>query len=198
MKNTKIWINIIAISIVVIGSLNWGLIAINPTYNILNVIPDNYSIIKTSVMGFIGLCAIYISLEKTTYLPFLGECAVPVFKFLSDTTMDKLTPSAYAKGYKRIEIKIPENETGNKIIYWAANPSTEVIDSPVSAYTDFDNSGVANIVNNIAVISLLCPANYKVGLQTLNKHIHFRVVNKEGTLSRIYTYNKQITDICSV
>ena len=198
MNNIKIWLRIIIISLVIIGSLNWGLIAINPEYNILNVIPDKYSNIRLIIMGIIGLSAIYISLDITSFLPFLGECAVPVFKFLNDTTMNNLSPSAIAKGYKRIEIKIPENEEGSKIIYWAANPSSSIIDSPVAAYSDFDNSGIANIVNNVAVISLLCPANYNVKFKTLDKHIHFRVVNSNGLLSKIYTYKNQISDICDV
>ena len=198
MHNIKIWIRIITTSLIIIGSLNWGLIAINPEYSILNVIPENYLIIRTSLMGIIGLSAIYISLDISSYLPFLGECAVPIFNFLNDTTMDNLSPSAIANGYKRIEINIPPNEDGSKIIYWAANSSDSIIDSPVTAYSDFNNSGIANIVNNIAVISILCPANYKVGFQTLNKHIHFRVVNSNGILSKIYTYKNQITDMCNV
>jgi uncharacterized membrane protein YuzA (DUF378 family) len=198
MQSIKIWMRIIIISLVIIGSLNWGIIAVNPEYNILNVIPDRYSYIRSYVMGIIGLSAIYISLDITSFLPFLGECAVPVFKFLNDTTMNNLTPSAIAKGYKRIEIEIPSNEEGTKIIYWAANPSDSITNSPVTAYSDFDNSGIANIVNKVAVISLLCPANYKVGFRTLNKHIHFRVVNSNGILSKIYTYKNQISDICNV
>jgi len=196
MSKIHHWLYIIAIAIVIAGSLNWGLIALNPNYNILNVIPENRPFIKSFVMGIIGICAIYVSLQQTTYLPFLGECVVPIFNFLNDTTMKNLTPSAIERGYRRINIKIPENETGGKIIYWAANPSNSNIDSPIVAYGDFDNSGIANIVNGVATISLLCPANYKVGLLTLPKHIHFRVVNKDGILSKIYTHKKEIIDIC--
>jgi len=84
MSKIHHWLYIIAIAIVIAGSLNWGLIALNPNYNILNVIPENRPFIKSFVMGIIGICAIYVSLQQTTYLPFLGECVVPIFNFLND------------------------------------------------------------------------------------------------------------------
>jgi uncharacterized membrane protein YuzA (DUF378 family) len=183
-------------AIVIVGALNWGLISIDPEYNILNVISRNESLPKRCIMGLIGLSAIYISLQQTSYLPFLGECAVPVFNFLDDTTVDNLSPSGIERGYRRIQIPIPKNESGTKIIYWAANPNDSTVNSPMVAYGNYENSGVANINNGIATISLLCPANYKVGFQTLPKHIHFRVVNSNGILSRVYTHKKEIMDIC--
>jgi uncharacterized membrane protein YuzA (DUF378 family) len=35
-KSGQIWIYIVAKIFIIIGALNWGLIAINPEYNILN------------------------------------------------------------------------------------------------------------------------------------------------------------------
>ncbi len=194
MKSFGVWFYLLAKALVVIGALNWGAIAINPDYDITkNFSPE----IRKIILITIGLSAIYVSLQLKTYLPFLGECAIPVFKFLKESQVNKELLNSPNSDVKTITINIPNDEVGSKIIYWAANPSDQVINDPKQAYGDFDNSGVASIQNNKAVIYVKCPANYTAMNNLLPKHIHYRIVSEDGMLSRVYTEKNDISSLCN-
>jgi uncharacterized membrane protein YuzA (DUF378 family) len=189
-KSGQIWMYLVAKIFIIIGALNWGLIAINPEYNILNNFNE---ITKKIILVIIGLCAIYACLQRKTFLPFLDESELPIFNYLADTTKDKLNKD----GYKTLKIKIPEGETGTKIVYWAAAPNDNVQENPTKAYADFNNSGIADIENGEVEIAVKCPAEYIVPITgKLPRHIHFRIVDKDGMLSKIYTYKNDITKLC--
>jgi len=192
IKSGQIWMYLVAKILVIVGALNWGLIAINPEYNILNNFND---IVRRVILVIIGLSAVYVSLQRKTFLPFLDECEMPVFNYLTDTTKDKL--NKMGEGYNKLIIKIPEGETGTKIVYWAATPNDNVRENPTKAYSDFNNSGIADIENGVAVIAVKCPAEYIVPIAgRLPRHIHFRIVDKDGMLSKIYSYKNDITKLC--
>jgi len=192
IKSGQIWMYLVAKILVIVGALNWGLIAINPEYNILNNFND---IVRRVILVIIGLSAVYVSLQRKTFLPFLDECEMPVFNYLTDTTKDKL--NKMGEGYNKLIIKIPEGETGTKIVYWAATPNDNVQENPTKAYSDFNNSGIADIENGVAVIAVKCPAEYIVPIAgRLPRHIHFRIVDKDGMLSKIYSYKNDITKLC--
>jgi len=192
IKSGQIWMYLVAKIFVIVGALNWGLVAINPEYNILNSFNET---VKRVILGIIGICAVYVSLQRKTFLPFLDECEMPVFNYLADTTKEKL--NKMNEGYNKIIIKIPEGETGTKIVYWAAAPNDNVQENPTKAYADFNNSGIADIKNGVAEIAVKCPAEYIVPIAgRLPKHIHFRIVDKDGMLSKIYSYKNDITRLC--
>ena len=192
MKSYNVWLYIVAKMFVIVGALNWGAMAINPEYNIFR---GEQTTFKRIIYGIIGLSAIHVSLQPKTFLPFLGDCAFPVFNYIHDTTDAKLSQD----GWNKLVIKMPEDEEGTKMVYWAAEPSKddEIVENPQKAYADFENSGIADIVNGSATIAVKCPAHYKVPVAgELARHIHFRVVNKDGLLSRVYTYKNDITKLC--
>jgi uncharacterized membrane protein YuzA (DUF378 family) len=194
IKSVKIWMYLVAKIFVIIGALNWGLIAINPEYNILN---NFNNLVNKIILGVIGVSAVYVAMQRKTFLPFLDECVMPIFNYLGDTTTAKLTEEGSRLDYNKLIIKIPDGETGTKIVYWAASPNDKLQDNPENAYADFNNSGISDIVNGIAILAVKCPAEYKVPVAgRLPKHIHFRVVDKDGMLSRIYSYKNDITKLC--
>ena len=53
-KNVLDWI---ALVLVIIGGLNWGLVAINPAYNIVSMLG---SMVATIVYALVGLAALYM------------------------------------------------------------------------------------------------------------------------------------------
>jgi hypothetical protein len=75
-------------------------------------------------------------------------------------------------GFTDVEIQIPDY--GIKIIYWTVSNSN----------SNFNNSGIANINNGIAIINIQC-------LDDNDTYIYFRIVNKDDTLSKIYKQKVQ-------
>lgn len=52
----KNWLDWVALILIIIGGLNWGLIAINPAYNVVALLGD---LISRIVYGLVGLAALY-------------------------------------------------------------------------------------------------------------------------------------------
>ena len=125
--------------------------------------------------------AIWLVLHRETYLPFLGYCAIPpsIFK-------DKLTsPDANIEVVLDIDAK-----EGTRLIYWAAKPNNNVQNNPKLAYGDYSNAGITAVSNGQAKVRIYCPAKYKVGPgYTLNRHIHYRMIEENGLVSPVYTKN---------
>jgi uncharacterized protein len=45
--------------LMVIGSINWGLIAIDPTWNVVNMLLNSVPVVETIVYGLVGLSGVY-------------------------------------------------------------------------------------------------------------------------------------------
>ncbi len=45
--------------LLVIGGLNWGLIAINPAWNVVNMLLGSWPGVERTVYGLVGLSALY-------------------------------------------------------------------------------------------------------------------------------------------
>lgn len=57
MKKTVLdWI---ALVLVIVGGLNWGLFAINPSLDLVALLFGGYSIVARVVYGLVGLAALY-------------------------------------------------------------------------------------------------------------------------------------------
>jgi hypothetical protein len=56
-KNVLDWI---AIVLVIIGGLNWGLVSINPDYNLVQMILGGIPALARIVYALVGLSAIYM------------------------------------------------------------------------------------------------------------------------------------------
>jgi uncharacterized membrane protein YuzA (DUF378 family) len=170
------------IVLVLIGSLNWGLVGL-----------FNFDLVKTfgSLFGentgnnitvfiylLVATAAILLLIRRDTYLPFLGYTVMP-------KPMEEYNPSGENIITKTIE-NLPPNV---KLIYWAALPSDKTIDNPYDAYGEYTNQGVTTTNSNgIAELKVQNPTSYKVPLKgTLLPHIHYRYWKSPGMASRLFT-----------
>lgn len=49
----------VAFGLVTVGAVNWGLIAINPTWNLVSLVTMNLTWLERSIYGFVGVAGIY-------------------------------------------------------------------------------------------------------------------------------------------
>ena len=130
---------------------------------------------------------IYLSSFKETFLPFLGNAIYPI----------SLIPSAIHPKKTNFSVEVKLNyPDGSKVIYWAANASdanfnvnVNDIKSPMIAYGDYNNSGIAIINNKKTTLHLNCPDKYKIPSgKVLDKHLHYRVaIPNNPILSNVKT-----------
>ena len=188
MNNFEInaYLYIIIKIIVIIATLNWGLIALNTNFNIItlisNIFPIEYNeIVQKTIQIIFALSAFYIMLQRKTFLPFLDTSVVPINKFLKESKQKKY----------ELEIII-DGEGGEKVIYWASKKSnkSDKMKNYKDAYGNFENSGISIIdKNGKAKLYIKCPQDYYVNNnQIIPKHIHYRIV-KDGLLSEVKTIN---------
>lgn len=118
----------------------------------------------------VSLCAVivatYLLLQRNTYLPFLGSMALP-----PTVVRDDVAPMD-----ANVDVTLPiDGNDGEKVVYWASNPSDEIIANPWKAYGDYQNAGVAAIANGEVKMRFACPSRYNVPYgHMLRRHVHFR------------------------
>ena len=171
------------IILVLIGSINWGLVGVFD-FDLVKWITSIFGdAAKEHVAAFIyilvGMAALILSIQRDTYLPFLGHTVMP-----QPINEDK--PSG-----ELIEKEISGLPKNVKVIYWAALPSDTVVDNPTDAYGDYSNQGVTMTDDNgNATLQVNSPASYKVPFKgTLKPHIHYRYWTSPGMTSRLFTIN---------
>jgi uncharacterized membrane protein YuzA (DUF378 family) len=183
----KVTLYLILKIIVLIGALNWGLIAINKNYNLVEnislIFPNSYQlIVQRIIYMIIFLSAVYVMIQRKTYLPFLDISVVPVSRFLSESKQ------------KDFELEIVINaKGGSKVIYWASNKKVnkdEKLSDHEEAYGKFENSGISIVDNEgKAKLYVRCPQKYYVMYnKILPQHVHYRIVT-DGRLGEIKTVN---------
>ena len=123
-------------------------------------------------------CVVYLGMHRNTYLPFLGPTVLPssLLKDITDTKMGDV--------HVKVPLDVPDN---TKVVYWAATPSSKVLETPYEAYNDFSNMGVASVKNREATFHIECPASYKVPFTVLKPHVHYRIVYPNGLLGSVKT-----------
>ena len=166
----------IAISLLIIGSLNWlliGLLNVNVVSRIFGK-----SVLTTCVYVLVGVSAMAIMFDRDTYLPFLGPMVIPC---------SVLEPRDPPGATREVKLNVGPNA---KIVYWAAEPgSGEKLNSWKNAYLDYQNAGVAvSNGNGEAVLKIREPQRYKVPFKgELAPHVHYRVCGQAGWMGRINT-----------
>ena len=172
------WAHLIAMAVVVVGALNWGVIGITGK----NVIQ---SLIGTTgarlIYILVGLCALYIAFQRATYLPFLGESVVPC------SVLREHVPE-----HADTDVPVSGLVPGAKVLFWASEPATDGlarINDWRKAYLDFANAGVA-IVDGAghAVLRIRKPQPYTVPLKgMLAAHVHWRTCGDNGFMGPVET-----------
>jgi uncharacterized membrane protein YuzA (DUF378 family) len=184
MKTT---VRMIAIAIVIIGGINWLLVAFG--YNLVeslnralsSLFKRRLSLDKV-IYAIVGVCAIALAFDRTLWLPFLGESVIPsVLIPLSSNNTNN------SNGTQKIQLKVAPN---TKVAYWAAKPGSNPETPVVDAYGKYDNSGVVmSDATGIATISFEKGTEYTVpsGKQ-LKSHVHYRELSGEyGMIGPVQT-----------
>ena len=172
---TKTTINMILFALVLLGSLNYLMIAAG--YDIMKNIPHQYTMI---IYIIIGCAAIILAVNRTTWLPFLGKSVLP----------STLVPLKQATSYNKIiTVKTKPN---SKIAYWASSVtlSDGKIPDVDTAYDDYSNSGVVmSDENGMAYLPIMEGGKYKVPYnRVIDRHVHYRIIGLEhGMIGKIHT-----------
>ena len=174
----NIYYELYANKLLILGALNYLLIPftnINLIDKLGNITHKYVTLVIYILIGFAGL---YQLTRRDFYLPFLGQTVYPCGNLIEKVPQD-------ATITKNIKTKPNIN-----IIYWAAEPNTNVINDPWTAYDKYANTGVVKSDDEgNAILQVRKPASYKVPRKSkeLKPHIHYRECINNGMLSPIKT-----------
>lgn len=177
MNSLPYLIEMISLLFIVIGALNWGLVAFG--FNLVSFIAKyTFASLEPFVYILVGISALLHIISRNYYLPFLGDMAFPC------AAMTEKTPTN-----ANTEVKI-QIEPFTNVIYWAAESNAEVAKNPWVAYAEYTNAGVTRSdVNGVASLKFRTPRSYSVfgGTKTLKPHVHYRSCKAPGMLNEVKT-----------
>ena len=175
--------NFAAMILLVIGALNWLFIGV-ARFNFVEFIFGN-NIVARVIYIIVGLAAVFMMFNRDFYLPFLGKTALPCSAF-----SDRIPPGAT----RTIKLSLAP---GTKVVYWAAEPAMDEMKDVrdwKGAYARFENAGVATAgEDGIVYLKIREPQAYSVPMfgglmkKKLEPHLHYRVCDGNGLLSRVET-----------
>lgn len=169
----------IAMVVLIIGALNWLTVGILG-FNAVERLFGRGSLASRAVYILVGICALAVMFNRDTYLPFLGETVLPA------TLLPERLPE---NADTQIEVSAPP---GAKVLYWAAEPATDgltKLNDWRHAYLKYMNAGVVRAnESGVATLFVRNPQPYVVPWKgRLEPHIHFRICEPNGMMSRIKT-----------
>ena len=173
------YIHIVAVALVIIGALVWGIIGIFHVNLVTALVGKGVG--ATIVYCVVGLAALIVAFRRETYLPFLGTTVMPC-AILEDKVPDHADVSLSLNGL----------EPGRKVLFWAAEPATvglAKIPTWQQAYLEFANAGVATVdADGHVTLRVRKPQPYSVPMKgRLEAHIHWRLCEAEGLLGPVQT-----------
>lgn len=187
----NVYIHLFAKLLLIIGGINY-LVLSTTNINIFELIKIPYFI--TIIYLLIGLSALYFVSNRDYYLPFLGKTIIPISSNPNVLTGNPTLNTSMLKNEEMVLVKLSNLPSNSRVIYWAAQKSDKVFDTPMKAYGTYANMGIAKTDDNgNLVISINCPAEYKVpkfGFSTtLLRHIHYRyeIPKSPGMFSKVHT-----------
>jgi uncharacterized membrane protein YuzA (DUF378 family) len=177
--------HIFIMSLVIIGSINWGLCAFG--YNLVDATSYELNKLFNSRIPFnniiyimVGLAGLWLASKRTTWLPFLGKTVLPgsLVSLKKPTIITDTT----------ISIKTLPNV---KIAYWAALDKGEET-NVIKAYGDYENSGVVmSDDKGNAALPVMTGTGYTLPSgEILPRHIHYRIIglpNSYGMIGKVET-----------
>jgi len=176
------WLHLVAMVLVVIGALNWGLVGALGL-DLVRVVLGR-GLLANAVYVAVGLAGLSIAFRRDTYLPFLGKTVMPC------GAIPLSTPE-----HADTTVTIAQLTPGVKVLYWAAEPATEGlarIKTWQQAYLGFANAGVTEVgPDGSLVLRIRKPQPYTVPVKgRLEAHVHWRTCGSDGMLGPV-----QITPI---
>ena len=171
-KESGVWLHIFLMFLVLVYTLYCSFLVIFSDH-------DNILIRVVSLVVF--LVTLYFIIKRDTYLPFLGPSALPV-----SILKENVSPAG-SNVEADVVINVPN---GTRVIYWGASPekANKVIPTPQLAYKNYSNAGIAVVQNGKVKFRFFCPVKYQVAWgKTLNRHIHYRIIDSNGMLGRVET-----------
>lgn len=167
-----VWMHIITLFLIVVAALNLSIYGILKV-DVLEAIFGRFAPI---VYIAIGIAAVIHIFSRDYYLSFLGHCAFPC---------GSLVERAPENHDSEVTIKVAPN---CNVIYWAAEAGEHTKDNPWIAYDKYANAGVAvSDDTGNATLRFRYPSAYTVGFRRIPSHVHYRVCQKYGLLSRVET-----------
>lgn len=175
-----------AILLLIVGGLNYGYLLLfggSAIQHFFGLFMTAYgaATLTRIIYGFIAIAALGLMLRRDTYLPFLGETVAPVCNILAERIPEGAN----------IELKV-RVAPGARVLYWAAEPAADSLKHATNwrdAYAKYKNAGVtvADVRGN-ALLRVRAPQPYTVPMKgQLKPHIHYRVCQQDGMMSRVET-----------
>ena len=173
------WLHLIAMALVLVGGLNWGLVGLTGVNAVAAV--AGRGLVANTIYVLVGVSALWLLFQRSSYLPFLGETVMPC------SLLQERVPE-----HADTEVEVHGQVPGSKVLYWATEPATEGlgrIKSWQQAYLDYANAGVAVVdAGGHAVLRLRKPQPYTVPMKgRLEAHVHWRVCGDNGFLGPVRT-----------
>jgi uncharacterized membrane protein YuzA (DUF378 family) len=173
------WIHLIAMALVLIGALNWGLVGAFGV-DLVRTIAGKGTVANVIYVA-VGIAALLLAFRRDTYLPFLGETVLPC-SLIPDRVPDNADT----------EVSIHGVTPGAKVMFWAAEPATEGlsrINDWRRAYLDFANAGVTTAdAGGHATLRIRKPQPYSVPTKgRIEAHVHWRVCGDGGLIGPVMT-----------
>jgi uncharacterized membrane protein YuzA (DUF378 family) len=171
--------HLIGIILLIFGGLNYGALVLFGTTIVQKLV--GFGLAARIIYAAIALSAVALMFHRDTYLPFLGPAVMPACNLLAERIPEGATLS--------VKARVPP---GAKVLYWAAEPSTEGLDKVNDwreAYAQFKNAGVTVAdVRGHAYLKVRPPQTYSVPFKgRLDPHVHYRVCQQDGMMGRIET-----------
>ena len=169
----------IAMLLLVIGGLNWGVKSFMGK-DLVTYVTGRNVMLANAIFAVVGLAALAIGLHRDSYLPFLGKTLVPC------EVLQVQTPEN-----ADISVQVIVNP-GDKVLFWASEPANKDlhgINDWQHAYLAYRNAGVAvGDKSGVATLKVRKPQPYTVPMKgELTPHVHYRVCMGEGMLGRVNT-----------
>lgn len=169
----------IAMLLLVIGGLNWGVKSFMGK-DLVTYVTGRNVMLANAIFAVVGLAALAIGLHRDSYLPFLGKTLVPC------EVLQVQTPEN-----ADISVQVIVNP-GDKVLFWASEPANKDlhgINDWQHAYLAYRNAGVAvGDKSGVATLKVRKPQPYTVPMKgELTPHVHYRVCMGAGMLGRVNT-----------
>jgi uncharacterized membrane protein YuzA (DUF378 family) len=174
------WVHMIAMILVVIGALNWGLIGALG-FNAVAAIAGR-GVVANAIYALVGLAGLLVAFRRDTYLPFLGETVMPC------AAIPESTPE-----HADTEVTVSELTPGAKILFWASEPASAATEGLAriktwdQAYLEFANAGVTTVDSaGRAILRVRKPQPYTVPVHgRIESHVHWRICGTDGILGPV-------------